>query len=231
VAQGGLPRLLVGREGIHLRCGSLLRDAEVSAVDNHEEVVEHVVHAHPALEDDLRLWGRQRGGGRGGPDVEKKDICVDLTFAGLLECALRPQRGEPSSPSTAVLLASTDPQHFKQNITPAPVPAYDFTHHNVDQVVGDGVDECPDPLAVGLRVDGAGRRADGRTPWALLGVHLHKMKGPKQVLRVATLWEEGVLLEQLPCFFDDEQAHPEKLTEVPRLCCRRIDTVRRPVHV
>ena len=57
------------------------------------------------------------------------------------------------------------------------------------------------------------------------------MKGPKQVLRVATLWEEGVLLEQLPCFFDDKQAHPEKLTEVPRLCCRRIDTVRRPVHV
>jgi hypothetical protein len=46
---------------------------------------------------------------------------------------------------------------------------------------------------VGLRVDGA-----GQTPRALHGVHLHKMKGPKQVLRAATLWEEGVPLEQLP---------------------------------
>ena len=68
-----------------------------------------------------------------------------------------------------------------------------ITHHNVDQV-GDGVDERPGPaLAVGLRVDGA-----GQTPRALLGVHLHKMKGPKQVLRAATLWEKGVPLEQLP---------------------------------
>ena len=74
-----------------------------------------------------------------------------------------------------------------------------ITYHNVDQV-GDGVDKRPDPLAVGLRVDGAGRRADGRTPRALLGVHLHKMKGPKQVLWAATLWEEGVPLEQLPVF-------------------------------
>jgi hypothetical protein len=104
----------------------------------------------------------------------------------------------------------------------------DFTHHNVDQV-GDGVDKRPDSLAVGLRVDGAGRRANGRTPRALLGVHLHKMKGPKQVLRAATLWEEGVPLEQLPCFFDDEHARPEKLTEVPRLRRRRADTARHPV--
>ncbi len=68
-----------------------------------------------------------------------------------------------------------------------------ITHHNVDQV-GNGVDERPDPaLVVGLRVDGA-----GQTPQALHGVHLHKMKGQKQVLRAATLWEEGVPLEQLP---------------------------------
>ena len=52
-------------------------------------------------------------------------------------------------------------------------------------------------------------RADGQTPRALLGVHLHKMKCPKQVLRAATLWEEGVPLAQLPCFFDDEHAHPK----------------------
>jgi hypothetical protein len=82
---------------------------------------------------------------------------------------------------------------------------------------------------VGLRVDGAGRRADGRTPRALLRVHLHTMKGPKQVLRAATLWEEGVPLEQLPYFFDNEHAHPEKFPEVPRLRRRRADTVRRPV--
>ena len=55
------------------------------------------------------------------------------------------------------------------------------------------------------------------------------MKCPKQVLRAATLWEEGVPLEQLPCFFDDEQARSEKLTEVPRLRRRRADTARRPV--
>ena len=66
-------------------------------------------------------------------------------------------------------------------------------------------------------------------PGVLLGVHLHKMKGPKQVLRAATLWKEGVPLEQPPCFFDDKHARPEKLTEVPRLRSRRADTARRSV--
>ncbi len=99
-----------------------------------------------------------------------------------------------------------------------------ITHHNVDKFRDDD-DERPDPLAVGLRVDGAGRRADGRTPRAMLGVYLHKMKCPKQMLRVATLWEEGVPLKQLPCFFDDEHARPEKLMEVPLLRHRRTDTV------
>ena len=92
------------------------------------------------------------------------------------------------------------------------------TYHNVDQI-GNGVDEHPDPLVVGLWVDGAGRRADGQTPRALLGAHLEKVQCPKQMLRAATLWEEGVLLKQLPCFFDDEHARPKKLTEVLRLCC------------
>ena len=55
------------------------------------------------------------------------------------------------------------------------------------------------------------------------------MKGPKQVLWAATLWEEGVPLEQLPCFFDYEHARSEKLTEVPRLRRCRANTARRPV--
>jgi len=45
----------------------------------------------------------------------------------------------------------------------------------------------------------------------------------------ATLWEEGVPLEQLPWFFDDEHTRPKKLTEVPRLCRRRANTARHPV--
>ncbi len=71
------------------------------------------------------------------------------------------------------------------------------TYHCVDQI-GDGVNEHPRPFAVGLWVDGTGRRFDGRIPGALLGVHLHEVKGPKQMLRAAALWEEGVPLEQLP---------------------------------
>jgi hypothetical protein len=55
------------------------------------------------------------------------------------------------------------------------------------------------------------------------------MKGPKQVLRAATLWEEEGPLKQLPYFFDDENASPEKLLDVSRLCCRRANSVRGPV--
>ena len=141
--------------------------------------------------------------------------------------ALRPQWA-PSSPLTAAPLASIDPQHLAIHHSHTG-PHTVITHHNVDQV-GDGVvDKRPDPLAEGLRVNGAVRRANGRTPRALLGVHLHKMKGPKQVLRAATLWEEGGPLKQLPYFFDDENASPEKLPDVSRLCCRRANTVRGPV--
>ena len=50
-----------------------------------------------------------------------------------------------------------------------------ITHHNVDKFC-DGVNERPDPLAVDLWLDGAGRRANGQTPRALLGVHLHKIR-------------------------------------------------------
>ena len=141
--------------------------------------------------------------------------------------ALRPQWA-PSSPLTAAPLASIDPQHLAIHHSHTG-PHTVITHHNVNQV-GDGVvDKRPDPLAEGLRVNGAVRRANGRTPRALLGVHLHKMKGPKQVLRAATLWEEEGPLKQLPYFFDDENASPKKLLDVSRLCCRRANTVRGPV--
>jgi len=56
-AQGGLPRVLVGRKGVPLCHSSLLQDAEVCAIDCHCAVVEHVVHALPAFEDDLHLRG------------------------------------------------------------------------------------------------------------------------------------------------------------------------------
>jgi hypothetical protein len=59
IVQGGLPRILMGREGVPLRRGSLLGDAEVRALHGHRAVVEHVMRAQPALEDNLR-----RGGGR-----------------------------------------------------------------------------------------------------------------------------------------------------------------------
>ena len=45
------------------------------------------------------------------------------------------------------------------------------THHHINQL-RNGLDEGPDPFLVGLRVDGAVGRADGRTPRALLGVNL-----------------------------------------------------------
>ncbi len=57
VAQGGLPRILVGTKGIPLLRDSLLGDAEVSAVHTHQAVVAHIVGAQPALEEDLRLRG------------------------------------------------------------------------------------------------------------------------------------------------------------------------------
>jgi hypothetical protein len=72
------------------------------------------------------------------------------------------------------------------------------TYHCVDQI-GNGVNECPDPLAVGLRVDGTGQRANGRTPRALLGVHLHEMKVPKQMLWAATLWDVETLKDGYIC--------------------------------
>ena len=42
-------------------------------------------------------------------------------------------------------------------------------------------------FAAGLWVDGASRRVNGLTPRALLGVDLHEVKGPKQMLQAALL--------------------------------------------
>jgi hypothetical protein len=77
---------------------------------------------------------------------------------------------------------------------------------------------------VGIWVDGAGRCADSQTPRALLGlgVKLHKMKGPKQVLWAANLWEEGVPVKQHPYSFDNEHARPKKIPKVPGLRRRRV---------
>ena len=102
--------------------------------------------------------------------------------------ALQPQRA-PSSPSTAVPLASIDPQHFLHNAIFASVPTCDFTHHIVEKF-RDGVDERPDPLAVGLRVDGTARCSDGRTSRGLQGVNLEEMKCPKKMFWGAALWED-----------------------------------------
>jgi hypothetical protein len=63
IAQGGPPSVLVGREAVPLRHGSLL---EVGSIDCHRAVVEHAVHAQSALEDDLWRWRRRRCGGEDG---------------------------------------------------------------------------------------------------------------------------------------------------------------------
>ena len=82
VAQGGLPRVLVGREGVPLRRGSLLGDAEVRAVNRHRAVIEHVVCAQPAFEDNLRLRGVwQRGGGGEDRRLKKKEICLTINLS------------------------------------------------------------------------------------------------------------------------------------------------------
>ena len=61
VPKGRLPRVLVGTKGTPLRRNSLLGNC-------HRAVVEHVVRAQPALEDNLPLPGRRRRRRRGGED-------------------------------------------------------------------------------------------------------------------------------------------------------------------
>ena len=60
VLEGRLPRVLVGTKDVPLLCFSLLRDAEVGAVNQHEAVTAHVT-IETTLEVDLRL-GETVGG-------------------------------------------------------------------------------------------------------------------------------------------------------------------------
>mgnify|MGYP006183343783 CR=1 FL=1 len=43
VAEGGLPRVLVGGEGVPRLCLSCLRDPEIGPIDGHQAVVAHVI--------------------------------------------------------------------------------------------------------------------------------------------------------------------------------------------
>jgi hypothetical protein len=74
----------MGREGVPLCRGSLLWDAEVGSDHGHRAVVEHVVPAQPALEDNLCLRG---GGGSGGGEdrMLKKRHLHRLTDADFLK--------------------------------------------------------------------------------------------------------------------------------------------------
>jgi hypothetical protein len=64
IAQGRLPRVLMGTEGVPLCHNSLVEDAEVCAIDCHCAVVEHVVHTKSAPQGDLVcLRGRWQQGG------------------------------------------------------------------------------------------------------------------------------------------------------------------------
>jgi hypothetical protein len=112
LAQGGIPRVLVGCKGVPLCRNSLLRDAEVRTAHSHCAVVEHVVHAQPALRVNLCLRGEQR---RGGEDqmMGKKDICKIGRRWCLQMKALRPAAGAVIAPKLI--------NNIIQNITPAPV--------------------------------------------------------------------------------------------------------------
>ncbi len=60
VAQGGLPRVLVGGECVPLLCDYLLGDVKVSPGNCHSVVVAHIVGAQPALKVDLCLRRQRR---------------------------------------------------------------------------------------------------------------------------------------------------------------------------
>jgi hypothetical protein len=66
-----------------------------------------------------------------------------------------------------------------------------ITHHVLSKS-GNDINEWPNPVAVGLWADSAGRCTDGGTTQALFQVHLQKIKGSKQMLWAASLWEEVV---------------------------------------
>ena len=84
------------------------------------------------------------------------------------------------------------------------------------------INERPDPLVVGLQVDGAVRCLDGRTSRGLQGVNLEEMKCPKKIFWAAALWEDVFFQEHAPHLAHDEQACAECLmegTNFGRRCC------------
>ena len=103
-----------------------------------------------------------------------------------------------------------------------------FTHHHFFEL-GNGPDEGPHPLPKRLRVDGSGGCADGGARRALLGVGLHKMKCPKQVLRAAFFGEEGIPEEEIPNDLHGLNRSSEELAEVPRLPVGHPDGTGHPV--
>jgi hypothetical protein len=85
------------------------------------------------------------------------------------------------------------------------------THYHVHKL-GDCLNVRPDPYVVGLRVNSAGRRADDRATWALLGVHLHEIKHPEQMLWAPPPWPELVPNNKLSKDLHDPHACSEELT-------------------
>ena len=82
--------------------------------------------------------------------------------------------------------------------------------------------EHPDPLAVGLRVDGTTRCSDGRTSRGLQGVNLEEMKCLEKMFWAAALEEDVFFQEHDPHLAHDNQACAECLTEganFSQRCC------------
>ena len=105
--------------------------------------------------------GREQWGGGEDKMLKKKEICIDQDIRWFVEMT-------PSAAAGGTVIADDGGAAWLHTMTHNILainhsrtgPHTVITHRNVDQV-GDGVDKRPDPLAVGLRIDGAGRRANG----------------------------------------------------------------------
>ncbi len=93
------------------------------------------------------------------------------------------------------------------------------THQDNNQL-GDGLDVGPELFAMGIWVDGTGRRAGDHATQAMLGVYLQKVQHPEQVLRVPPPWLELVANNELPKDLDNPHACSKELTEEP--CLRQL---------
>jgi hypothetical protein len=74
---------------------------------------------------------------------------------------------------------------------------------------------------MGLPIDGAAGRSDGRTARGLYGVNLEEMKSPKQMLWATALWEEVFFPEHVPHLANNGQARAKGLAEGANFgqCC------------